>query len=511
MPENRLVFKFAIAGQSPALGRLNKVIGSRALKVAMPEVRPTALLLRDGTLDPAYATPELAGLPVYRNAAELFAREPDLRLVLDTSAGGDYALELRAAAPPGVNLLSPSAVLFLCQAVEDELVTLDGGRRMRFLRHSFVALINKIEEEVLIMENSGKIVEVNTTFLNNRGGVREDYLGMHCRDVMGEAYCCNRDSGEACPWTLPPEMMANFSKVYSVQNASGQMEYFRVVFFPLPAAESETTRHSMFMRRNVTSTIQMEQRLQQSEKMAAIGELSTYIAHEIRNPLFAIGGFANALIRSSSLDESARDKAKVILEESQRLDGILKSIINFARPTEQDIIDMDVAAVLRQTVNLMGMADSDKHIKTVENIAASLPRARGNPDFLKQGLINIIKNAQEAMPDGGTLTISSAASGHMVEILVQDTGIGISKDKQSQIFSPFYSTKGKGSGLGLAMTKKIIEDMGGKLKLESEEGKGTTVRILLLPSLAVTSSSSLQVVRKPGQGTSITVKLPPGS
>ncbi len=261
----------------------------------------------------------------------------------------------------------------------------------------------------------------------------------------------------------------------------------------------------------MTSTMQMEQRLQQSEKMAAIGELSTYIAHEIRNPLFAIGGFANALIRSPSLDESARDKAKVILEESQRLDGILKSIINFARPTEQDITDMDVAAVLRQTVSLMGMADSDKHIKTVEHIAANLPRARGNPDFLKQGLINIIKNAQEAMPDGGTLTISAASKGHMVEILVQDTGIGISRDKQSLIFSPFYSTKGKGSGLGLAMTKKIIEDMGGKLKLESEEGRGTTLSILLLPSLAVTSNSSLHVVRKPGQGTSITVKLPPGS
>ncbi len=204
MPENTLVFKFAIAGQSPALGRLSKIIGSRAFKVAMPEVRPTALLLSEGALDPAYAAPELAGLPVYRNAEELFAKEPDLRLVLDTSLNGDYAPELRAAAPRGVNLLSPSAVLFICQAVEDELVTLDGGKRMLGLRHSFMTLIDKIEEEVLIMSNKGEVAEVNTTFLRNRGGAREDYIGRHCREVMGESYCCNREAGEACPWDLPP-------------------------------------------------------------------------------------------------------------------------------------------------------------------------------------------------------------------------------------------------------------------------------------------------------------------
>ena len=503
------ISRIAIAGQGPILHRLAKIIFCREFHCAMPDVKLAALLLKDGQLLPEFEQPDLLKLPVYTSGQALFKKEKDLRLILDASTDGAYVCELRQHAPQGVNLLTPSAVAFICQAIEKDLLTLDGGARIRRMRHSFVTLIDQMEEDILIIDDEGKVAEVNAYFLKQRGGVREDYIGRHCRDIMGDAYCCSTGGEDICPWALPWRERTNQTKVYNVVNPEGQMEYYRVVVFPLPG-ESEEMRYSMFMRKNITDMLQMEQRLQQSQKMAAIGELSTYIAHEIRNPLFAIGGFANALLRSPSLDESAREKARVILEESQRLDGILKSIINFARPIEQDITDMDVGAVVRQTMQLMAIGDSERSISTVENIAENLPRARGNADFLKQAIINIIKNAQEAMPEGGTITVGAATRGHMLEISVQDTGIGISKEEQGKIFSPFYSTKGKGAGLGLAMTKKIIEDMGGQLQLESEPGKGTRVSLLLLPSLAV-SNSELRMVSTPGQGTSITVKMPPGS
>jgi signal transduction histidine kinase len=256
--------------------------------------------------------------------------------------------------------------------------------------------------------------------------------------------------------------------------------------------------------------MRLEQKLQQSQNMAAIGELSTYIAHEIRNPLFAIGGFANALLRTPSLGNSAREKAKVILEESQRLDGILKSIINFARPSSQDIADMDVEAILRQTTELMVLGDAERNIKTTENIASGLPHALGNAEQLKQGIINIVKNAQEAMPQGGSINISAVHKRHMIEISIRDTGLGIPRDQQDKIFSPFYSTKGKGAGLGLAMTKKYIEEMGGQLRLQSAPGQGTTLTIRLQPSLAA-ENPKVSVIKHPINGTSITVKMSSGS
>jgi signal transduction histidine kinase len=242
----------------------------------------------------------------------------------------------------------------------------------------------------------------------------------------------------------------------------------------------------------------MEQKLQQSQKMVAIGELSNYLAHEIRNPIFAIGGFANALLRTPSLDDAAREKAKVILEESQRLDGILKSIINFTRPTTHDITDTDVVTVVHQTVELMALDEADRNIKFTVDIAPDIPLVHGNADLITQMLVNIIKNSQEAMPDGGNVHIAVSHKYRMVEIEIRDTGIGIAKDLQDKVFSPFYSSKGKGAGLGLSMTRKYIEDMGGQLKLESAPGQGTTLTIQFLSTLAA-DKPSLDII--PAKGT----------
>ncbi|MDR2826035.1 MAG: PAS domain-containing sensor histidine kinase [Deltaproteobacteria bacterium] len=509
-----LTFKIAIAGQGPLLLRLNKIINSTAFKSAMPSVALSALFLYNEPLRPEYQLPELQKLEVYNSSKDLFAGESDLRLVLsanmdaEDNSNANAQLDLRRHAPLGVNILSPSATLFICNAIEKDVLSIGGGARIRSVRHSFMALINQMDEEIVVLDNNGRVIDVNSFFVKNWTGLPEDYLGKTCGEIIGREYCCNQENDMTCMWEKPFEQRENFTTVYNVVNAEGQMEYFRVVIIPLPP--DGDNNYSVLMRKNVTSVIRLENQLQQSQKMAAIGELSTYIAHEIRNPLFAIGGFANALMRTPSLNDAAREKAKVILEESQRLDGILKSIINFARPTTPDITDMDIADMLHKTIEIITLDDAEHSINTVENIAPGLPRARGNAEMLKQGIINIIKNAQEAMPQGGSIDISASQNRHMIEIRIQDTGPGIPKAEQSKIFSPFYSTKGKGAGLGLAMTKKYIEDMGGQLQLQSEPGQGTTLIIQLLPALA-TESPSLSMVKTPRNGTSITVKMPPGS
>jgi signal transduction histidine kinase len=238
------------------------------------------------------------------------------------------------------------------------------------------------------------------------------------------------------------------------------------------------------LRRDITQGTYIERRLQQAEKLAAVGELSTYVAHEIRNPLFAIAGFANSLLRSDTLDEKSRDKVSIILEEASRLDKIVKSLLNFARPTGGAAGVVDASRVAAQTMELMALACQEQGIAVKTNLVGGLPNAKGDPELIKQCIINMVKNSMEAMPDGGELSLASFLRGDSVVIELTDTGRGIPPENLDQVFNPFFSTKDQGAGLGLAMTKKILDETGGSVELESEVGQGTVVRMVLPPVMA---------------------------
>lgn len=345
-------------------------------------------------------------------------------------------------------------------------------------RDLFNNLIDQFEEEILIVDVKGTVLNLNSRLLKAWGGTKADYLGKNCMELGKEGLVYDN----AQPFfEMVMEIGKRLTETYTSIDADGRMNYYHVNAFPLHD-KNGVLRRLVLTRRNTTAEMQIEQRLYQSQKMAAIGELSTYIAHEIRNPLFAIGGFANALLRTGNLDESAREKARIILEESQRLDNILKSIINFARPTEQTLGDVDVNAVAAQTVEIMSIG-TEKQVPIVLELANNLPKVYGNAEMLKQCLINLIKNAQEAM-SSGTIHVRTQYSDGTVFLDVVDDGPGIPLELQEKIFSPFFSTKDKGAGLGLAMTRKIINEIGGKLLLRSKEGQGTLVSMSLRPVLA---------------------------
>ncbi|CAK7016575.1 MAG: Adaptive-response sensory-kinase SasA [Desulfovibrio sp.] len=355
----------------------------------------------------------------------------------------------------------------------------------------FNNLIDQLEEEVLIVDTKSVILNLNGRLLETWGGEKADYVGKNCASLGREALS-RADSRTFFDSVL--ESGKRVTETYTSVNDEGLMSYYHINAFPLRGATGEIER-LVLTRRNTTAQMQMEQRLYQSQKMAAIGELSTYIAHEIRNPLFAIGGFANSLLRTPDLDESAQEKARVILEESKRLDDILKSIINFARPTEQNMGDVDINTVVTQTVELMGIG-TEKEIPIAVNLARNLPKIYGNAEMLKQCLINLIKNAQEAMSQG-EIHVNTRYMDGTVLLEVVDNGPGIPQELQEKIFSPFFSTKDKGAGIGLAMTRKIINEIGGKIILHSRVGHGTVVTMTLKPVLGVPNSSPFTTTPEP--------------
>lgn len=349
------------------------------------------------------------------------------------------------------------------------------------------AVMDKIHDDVFFLDAKGRILDVNRHVCERLGKKKEELLHKSCWEVASGADQNHCESGDpACSFRTTLHEGREAESLQTWVDVQGRANYCQIRTYPIFNKQGEVQK-VIEMRRDVTLHTEMEKRLQQAEKLAAIGELSTYIAHEIRNPLFAIGGFANALLRSPDLATGASEKVRIILEESKRLDNILKSIINFARPTKGIVTEVDVNTVVLETMQLLSIGCKERGIAIDIQLAEDAARARGDAELLKQCLINLVKNSLEAMPGDGILTVSTGMESYYVYVKVTDTGVGIAAEIQDKIFNPFFTTKktGGGSGLGLAMTKKIIGDLGGALSLESQVELGTTVTILLPPYLSV--------------------------
>jgi two-component system sensor kinase FixL len=253
--------------------------------------------------------------------------------------------------------------------------------------------------------------------------------------------------------------------------------------FPLSISfslsEIEGTVYFTGIVRDLSETKALQEKIAQSERLAALGQLVAEITHEIKNPLIMIGGFARQLSRTIQ-DEKSQSKLKIISDEVQRLENLLLELKEVYRPQQLAIEKVNINTLLREIVSLSSedckVADIALQVETPEDPIW----VEGDPGKLKQVFLNLVKNAMEAMETGGRLMISSKRSAGRAEITISDNGPGILPENREKLFTPFFTTKRRGTGLGLSVSKKIIEEHpGGTLDLDSEEGKGTVVRISL--------------------------------
>ena len=226
-----------------------------------------------------------------------------------------------------------------------------------------------------------------------------------------------------------------------------------------------------------------------TEQAANLCELSASIAHEIRNPLGAINTSVELLCNSLQLRGEDRELMEIIREESQRLDRIIKDFLHFARLDQMRFSRTDVNHIIRQTLLLYkGSLPATVSVRT--ELDAKVPEIWCDADQIRQVVINMLVNCIEAMPGGGCLTLGSHwlrrnSSHENLQVSFHDTGQGIEKNNLHKIFKPFYSTKDKGVGMGLAICERIIHNHGGRIDVASQVGKGTTF-IITLPIHAVT-------------------------
>lgn len=221
----------------------------------------------------------------------------------------------------------------------------------------------------------------------------------------------------------------------------------------------------------------IESQIQLRDKLSSLGEISAGIAHELRNPMGVIAGYTKILSKKS--DESLRPIIDAISKEITVMDRIISDFLSFSKPANLAITDINIKLLIEDCLNASAGERNDIS-KTLE--LDNLPLLRGDEVLLRQAFINLIQNAIESMPSGGSLRITGGSvhthDGEFLDILISDTGHGISEDIRNKIFLPFFTTKEKGTGLGLAIVHKIIISHGGSITVDPSKS-GTTFKIRL--------------------------------
>jgi two-component system sensor histidine kinase HydH len=287
-------------------------------------------------------------------------------------------------------------------------------------------------------------------------------------------------------------------------------------------------------------------RMKERDRLAALGSMAAGLAHEVKNPLGAIKGAAQLLeeVGASPDDPAAREFVGIILEEVNRLDRVVGSFLDYARPHAGNPIPLDLNAAVRRTVQIVSSQISDGAIDVQLDLGEPLPRTRMDPEKFRQVLMNLLQNAIQAMDGPGKITVSTAVRrsararvaqerrverdakagpGHVppdspsrrslsddtefLEVSVRDTGPGISPKVLRNLFIPFFTTKSRGTGLGLAISQSIVQNAGGSIEVHSQPGEGTTFTILL-PSAGMTLATPLPT--RPSDGHEVAAAAPDG-
>lgn len=270
---------------------------------------------------------------------------------------------------------------------------------------------------------------------------------------------------------------------------------------------------------------QAQEELIRSEKLASIGRFAAGVAHEVGNPLGAILGYTSILQKDGMNHEESRDYLKRIEKEIERINRIVRELLDFARPSKFEIKEVEINQVIENTLSLLSYQKNFKNIESRLDLQSGLPKIKGDESQLSQVFMNIILNAVDAMPEGGTLTIQTktyilgnlevdrlrgiylrrrrsdpmksdyshlrkidplvalfkkfSEGDQLVNIRISDTGVGIKREDLENIFDPFFTTKApdKGTGLGLSISLRIVESLGGEIRVASEVGKGTTFEV----------------------------------
>jgi two-component system nitrogen regulation sensor histidine kinase GlnL len=243
--------------------------------------------------------------------------------------------------------------------------------------------------------------------------------------------------------------------------------------------------------RDLSRIKELEGTLRRADRLSILGTLAAGLAHEIKNPLGGIKGAAQLLSMELSDDNSLLDYTQIMIKEVDRINFIIEELMSLGNPNPPQIGDVDLARTLDDIILLQKEAARGQNTHFILKLDPSIPPVQGDENLLTRLFLNLIKNAREAISHDGEVIIETRVTSNyhmtgpgrrsspMVDIIISDSGCGIAEDELERIFTPYFTTKTDGNGLGLAISQKIIEDHQGLLKIESTPGEGTAVTVSL--------------------------------
>ena len=306
---------------------------------------------------------------------------------------------------------------------------------------------------VVVVDDSGQIVAVDG--VDGSFGITPDFAG--------------RSWGQAFEgWDLPAlplqPSQARSCQTY-VTTPSGQFALVEIM--PVPTRDGHGQTMVIF-RNAVNGSISQRQ-----QQLCGLGEISAGVAHEMNNALTLLIGWLELLLADFKHDQQLHSTLQLLMDESNRIAQLTRNLLDVARGDQAMDQDISLSELFVEVLTLVRYEMRNSNIELESSLPESLPPIRGNSGRLKQALLNLLLNARQAMPDGGKVRVSATEDGAgFIRVAVADTGCGISEETRPRIFSPFFTTKRDGTGLGLSVTRKIVEDHGGSLDMESTPGKG---------------------------------------
>jgi two-component system nitrogen regulation sensor histidine kinase GlnL len=289
----------------------------------------------------------------------------------------------------------------------------------------------------------------------------------------------------------------NLASIHSSTRADGEIitPWGRQIpvglaLFPLQD-QTGKTHGIILLLHDLTRRRELEEDLKRSDRLATLGTLAAGLAHEIKNPLGGIKGAAQLLKRALAVEPALSEHTDIIVREVDRIDHLMEQLLDLSRPAQLDINSLNIHEILDQVLLLEKQAGENARITIRKHFDPSLPPIRGDRNQLTQVFLNIVKNAVQAMSGKGDLVVRTRMETdfHIQEpgkerdkfiwVDIKDAGPGISEETLPHIFSPFFTTKNHGTGLGLAVCHRIVNEHGGMIRVESRKSEGTTFKVSL--------------------------------
>jgi len=375
-----------------------------------------------------------------------------------------------------VAYLSGTLAENLRQADQSLVEQQEGLQRLQAFHEN---VVQSISSGLFTTDSDGRITSFNPAAVEATGYTAEAARGRSWTQVFAW------QQGGPDAWN-PPALTAPYRFEAVGKRADGSRLVVGMTLSPLTEQGVRTGLVGVF--KDLTQIRDLEEEMRRQEWLATLGEMSAGMAHEIRNPLAAIGAAMQMLRRDQHFDETSARLVDIAIREAARLDSIIKAFLLYARPPALNLKECDINDVLSETLDLIRPQLAERPELSLDAVPVAGPLvAQIDPDQMKQVFWNLASNAFQAMPKGGRLAIRSGVrkvttgerTGDVAEIAFEDTGEGIKSEDLDKIFLPFFTTKKEGSGLGLAAVHRIVDLHGGWIRVHSERNKGSQFVVCL--------------------------------